>query len=70
MRSWHRWAAVFYLLAGIAFLYLGVRGPRTDALRIALGVVFLALGVWRYQRARRADADGSQDRALRARSDR
>ncbi len=59
MRSWSRWAAIFYLAAGVIFIYLGVSGPRTDALRIALGVVFLALGAWRYQRSRRADAGGT-----------
>jgi hypothetical protein len=58
MRSWNRWAAIFYMVVGIAFFYLGVSGPRTDALRIALGVVFVALGAWRYQRYRRADAAG------------
>ena len=58
MHAWHRWAAVFYLLAGIAFVYLGISGPRTDALRIGLGVVFIVLAVWRYRRYRRTDADG------------
>ena len=58
MRSWNRWAAVLYLVAGGVFLYLGLRGPRADALRIFLGVVFIALAVWRYQRYRRAGAAG------------
>jgi hypothetical protein len=56
MRAWNRVAGVFYMVVGIAFFYLGVRGGRTDVLRIALGVVFVALGVWRYQRFRRAGA--------------
>ena len=59
MRAWSRWAALFYLVAGVIFIYLGISGPRTDAVRIALGVVFLALGGWRYQRSRRADAPGT-----------
>ena len=60
MRTWHRAAAVFYLVVGIAFFYLGVRGGRTDVLRIVLGVVFVLLAVWRFRRARAAEAAGTQ----------
>ena len=56
MRSWNRWAAVLYVVAGSLFLYTGVRGPGVRVPQIALGGIFIALGVWRFQRQRRADA--------------
>ena len=63
MRTWYRWASILYLIVGVSFIYLAVRGPRTDSLRLALGVIFLALAVWRFRRFRRMPPSGAASRA-------